>query len=112
MKRLTAIIRPHILEAARDALQLLGINGVTVSQVKGYGRQHGHTELYRGTEYRIDFVPKVQLELVIDDTQLASAIETITTLARTGKFGDGKLFVSDIDQVFRVRTGETGYSAL
>lgn len=112
MKRLTAIIRPHILEPARDALQAIGINGVTVSEAKGFGRQHGHTELYRGAEYRVDFVPKVQMELVIDDTQLDSAVEAISNVARTGKFGDGKLFISEIDQILRIRTGETGYSAL
>lgn len=112
MKRLAAIIRPNMLEPARDALQALGINGVTVTQVKGFGRQHGHTELYRGAEYRIDFVPKVQLEIVIDETQLDAAVEVITHVTRTGKFGDGKLFISEIDQILRIRTGESGHSAL
>lgn len=112
MKQLTAVIRPHVLEAARDALQAIGINGVTVTEVKGFGRQLGHTELYRGAEYRIDYVPKVKLEIAIDDAQLDSAIEVIIPVARTGKFGDGKIFVTSIEQVFRIRTGEAGHSAL
>lgn len=112
MKLLTAIIKPFKLDEVREALSAIGTNGVTVSEVKGFGRQKGHTELYRGSEYVIDFLPKVKLEIAIDDSLLDAAIEAITTAANTGKIGDGKIFVSNLEEVIRIRTGETGANAL
>ena len=112
MKLLTAIIKPFKLDEVREALSAIGTNGVTVSEVKGFGRQKGHTELYRGSEYVIDFLPKVKLEIAIDDSLLDAAIEAITTAANTGKIGDGKIFVSNLEEVIRLRTGETGANAL
>ncbi len=112
MKLLTAIIKPFKLDEVREALSAIGTNGVTVSEVKGFGRQKGHTELYRGSEYVIDFLPKVKVEIAIDDSLLEAAIEAITTAANTGKIGDGKIFVSHLEEVIRIRTGETGTNAL
>ena len=112
MKLVTAIIKPFKLEDVRDALTTLGIAGLTVSEVKGFGRQKGHTELYRGAEYVVDFLPKVKIELVVADAMVDTAIEAIVKTARTGKIGDGKIFVSNVDQVIRIRTGETGETAV
>lgn len=112
MKLVTAIIKPFKLETVREALSQIGVQGVTVTEVKGFGRQKGHTELYRGAEYVVDFLPKVKLEVAIRDDLLDTVIETIENAARTGKIGDGKIFVSSIDQVIRIRTGETGEEAL
>ncbi|TPE50317.1 P-II family nitrogen regulator [Maribrevibacterium harenarium] len=112
MKLVTAIIKPFKLDEVREALSEIGINGITVTEVKGFGRQRGHTELYRGAEYVVDFLPKVKLELAVDDNQVDGAIEAIQNSANTGKIGDGKIFVSALEQVIRIRTGETGADAL
>jgi len=112
MKFVTAIIKPFKLDDVRDALAEVGVQGVTVTDVKGFGRQKGHTELYRGAEYVVDFVPKVKLEVAIDAKQLDRVIEAIVKAARTDKIGDGKIFVTDLEQVTRIRTGETGKDAL
>ena len=112
MKMVTAIIKPFKLDDVRQALSEIGVQGVTVSEVKGFGRQKGHTELYRGAEYVVDFLPKVKMELAIDDALLDQTIEAITSKASTGKIGDGKIFVSDIEQAIRIRTGESGSEAL
>ena len=112
MKIITAIIKPFKLDDVRQALGEIGVQGLTVSEVKGFGRQKGHTELYRGAEYVVDFLPKVKLEIAIDDDLVDQAIETITTSANTGKIGDGKIFVTDLEQVVRIRTGESGPAAL
>lgn len=112
MKMLTAVIKPFKLDDVRDALASLGIQGMTITEVKGFGRQRGHTELYRGAEYVVDFVPKVKLELAVSDDLLDAAIEAITQAAGTGKIGDGKIFVSTLTQVLRIRTGETGNDAI
>ena len=112
MKLITAIIKPHMLDGVRDALSKSGIKGLTVTEVKGFGRQKGHTEVYRGVEYSVDFVPKVKIEIVTDDEHVASAIESITESARTGEIGDGKIFVSDVGQAVRIRTGESDSAAL
>ena len=112
MKIVTAIIKPFKLDDVRDALAEIGIQGLTVSEVKGFGRQKGHTELYRGAEYVVDFLPKVKLDIAIDDDLLDQVIEAITASANTGKIGDGKIFVTTLDQVVRIRTGESGPSAL
>ncbi len=112
MKLITAIIKPHMLDGVRDALSNSGIKGLTVTEVKGFGRQKGHTEVYRGVEYSVDFVPKVKIEIVTDDEHVASAIESITESARTGEIGDGKIFVSDIGHAIRIRTGESDSAAL
>ena len=112
MKKITAIIRPFKLDDVREALIDAGHYGLTISEVKGFGRQKGHTELYRGAEYAVDFIPKVQIELVINEEMLEQAIETIIKSARTGKIGDGKIFVQDVEQVIRIRTGETGREAI
>jgi nitrogen regulatory protein P-II 2 len=112
MKLITAIIKPHMLDGVRDALSKSGIKGLTVTEVKGFGRQKGHTEVYRGVEYSVDFVPKVKIEIVTDDEHVASAIESITQSARTGEIGDGKIFVSDVGQAVRIRTGESDSAAL
>ena len=112
MKLVTAIIKPFKLDDVRDALAEVGVQGITVTEVKGFGRQKGHTELYRGAEYVVDFLPKVKLEIAIDDKQLDKVIETIVKAARTDKIGDGKIFVYDLEQVVRIRTGETGKDAL
>jgi nitrogen regulatory protein P-II 2 len=112
MKLVTAIIKPFKLDDVRDALAEVGVQGITVTEVKGFGRQKGHTELYRGAEYVVDFLPKVKLEIAIDSKQLDKVIETIVKAARTDKIGDGKIFVYDLEQVVRIRTGETGKDAL
>ncbi|HQO29499.1 MAG TPA: P-II family nitrogen regulator [Accumulibacter sp.] len=112
MKLLTAIIKPFKLDEVREALSDIGIQGITVSEVKGFGRQKGHTELYRGAEYVVDFLPKVKVETAIRDELLEQAIEVISQAARTGKIGDGKIFISTIEQVIRIRTGESGDDAL
>ena len=112
MKLVTAIIKPFKLEEVRESLDQLGITGMTISEVKGYGRQKGHTELYRGAEYVIDFLPKIKIEVVMEDDQVDQAVEAIQTSAFTGRIGDGKIFVSTIDQAIRIRTGEKGPEAL
>ena len=112
MKLLTAIIKPFKLDDVREALSEVGVQGMTVTEVRGFGRQKGHTELYRGAEYVVDFLPKVKIEVAIDDGMLESAIEAITSSAATGKVGDGKIFVTSLDEVVRIRTGETGSSAV
>ena len=112
MKKIEAIIKPFKLDDVREALSEIGIAGMTAVEVKGFGRQKGHTELYRGAEYVIDFLPKVKLEVVIKDDQIDSCIEAITSAARTGKIGDGKIFVSDVTRVIRIRTGEEGDDAV
>ena len=112
MKMITAIIKPFKLDEVREALSEVGVSGITVTEVKGFGRQKGHTELYRGAEYVVDFLPKVKIEAAVDDGIVEQAIEAIEKSAKTGKIGDGKIFVSPIEQVIRIRTGETGQSAL
>ena len=112
MKLVTAIIKPFKLDDVRDALSEVGIQGITVTEVKGFGRQKGHTELYRGAEYVVDFLPKVKIEVAIDDALLDQVIEAITRAARTDRIGDGKIFVFDLEHVTRIRTGETGNDAL
>jgi nitrogen regulatory protein P-II 1 len=112
MKKIEAIIKPFKLDDVREALSEIGITGMTTTEVKGFGRQKGHTELYRGAEYVIDFLPKLKIELVINDALLDRCLDVITTAARTGKIGDGKIFVSTIEQVIRIRTGERGEDAI
>ena len=112
MKLIMAIIKPFRLDDVRDALSEIGIKGMTVTEVKGFGRQKGHTELYRGAEYAVDFLPKIKLEVAVQSDLVDRVIDSITTAAQTGKIGDGKIFVSEIEQVIRIRTGETGPEAL
>jgi nitrogen regulatory protein P-II 1 len=112
MKKIEAIIKPFKLDQVKDALAELGIAGLTISEVRGFGRQKGHKEIYRGAEYTIDFVPKVKVELVIDDSLLRRAVEAITAAARTGQIGDGKIFILPVEEAVRIRTGELGESAL
>ncbi len=112
MKLITAIVKPFKLDDVREALSEIGVSGVTVTEVKGFGRQKGHTELYRGAEYVVDFLPKVKVEIAIGDEQADLAIEAISKAANTGKIGDGKIFVSNLEQVIRIRTGETGNEAI
>ena len=112
MKKIEAIIKPFKLEDVKDALADIGITGMTVSEVKGYGRQKGHSELYRGAEYVVDFIPKIKMELIVTTEQVDRVINTIVETARTGKIGDGKIFVSDIDKIIRIRTGETDNEAI
>ena len=112
MKLVTAIVKPFKLDDVREALSEIGVQGITVTEVKGFGRQKGHTELYRGAEYVVGFLPKVKIELAVSDDLLDSAIEMILNTASTGKIGDGKIFVSDLEQVIRIRTGETGANAI
>jgi len=112
MKLLVAIIKPFKLDEVREALSGLGVQGITVTEVKGFGRQKGHTELYRGAEYVVDFLPKVKLELAVDDEQVDRVVEAIIETARTGKIGDGKIFVAELGQAVRIRTGEAGSRAL
>ena len=112
MKLLTVIIKPFKLDDVRDALAEVGVRGLTVTEVKGFGRQKGHTELYRGAEYVVDFLPKTKIEIALEDDQVESAIEAVIKVADTGKIGDGKIFVQDLQQVIRIRTGETGSEAL
>ena len=112
MKLIMAVIKPFRLDDVRDALSEIGIKGMTVTEVKGFGRQKGHTELYRGAEYAVDFLPKIKLEVAVPSDLVDRVIESITTAAQTGKIGDGKIFVSEIEQAIRIRTGETGPDAL
>ncbi|HXC50902.1 MAG TPA: P-II family nitrogen regulator [Candidatus Limnocylindrales bacterium] len=112
MKKVEAIIKPFKLDEVKEALSGVGVQGITVSEVKGFGRQRGHTELYRGAEYVVDFLPKVKLEIIVKDDQVDPVVEAITAAARTGRIGDGKIFVTTVDEVVRIRTGETGESAL
>ncbi|PHS55746.1 MAG: transcriptional regulator [Sulfurimonas sp.] len=112
MKRIEAVIKPFKLEDVKDALAEIGITGMTVSEVKGYGRQKGHSELYRGAEYVVDFLPKIKIEMVIDGSNVDQVTSTIVEAARTGKIGDGKIFISDIEQIIRIRTGETDGEAI
>lgn len=112
MKLVTAIIKPFMLDAVREALSDIGVQGITVTEVKGFGRQKGHTELYRGAEYVVDFLPKTKLEVAVSDNQVDTVVETITKAAHSGKIGDGKIFVAALEQVIRIRTGETGNDAL
>ncbi len=112
MKKIEAIIKPFKLDEVKEALQDIGVQGLSVIEVKGFGRQKGHTELYRGAEYIVDFLPKVKIEVVLDDDQVEAAVEAIIDAAKTDKIGDGKIFVSPIEQAFRIRTGETGSDAL
>jgi nitrogen regulatory protein P-II 1 len=112
MKKIEAIIKPFKLDEVREALSEIGVSGLTVTEVKGFGRQKGHTELYRGSEYVVDFLPKVKLEVVVTDGLLDTAVDAIVRAARTGKIGDGKIFVSSVSQVIRIRTGETDEAAI
>jgi nitrogen regulatory protein P-II 1 len=112
MKQITAIIKPFKLEEVREALGEVGVSGLTVTEVKGFGRQKGHTELYRGAEYVVDFLPKVKVEVVVKDSDVERAIESIVKAAKTGKIGDGKIFVTAVEQVVRIRTGETDEAAV
>lgn len=112
MKKIEAIIKPFKLDEVKEALQEMGVQGMTVLEAKGYGRQKGHTELYRGAEYVVDFLPKIKVEVVVEDSQLEPALEAITRAARTGRIGDGKIFVSEIAEVIRIRTGESGPAAV
>ena len=112
MKKIEAIIKPFKLDDVKDALHDIGVSGLTVSEVKGFGRQKGHTELYRGAEYVIDFLPKVKVEVVVEDSMVENVIEAIENAARTGRIGDGKIFVSNIEEAIRIRTGESGLDAI
>jgi nitrogen regulatory protein P-II 2 len=112
MKLITAVVKPFKLDDVREALADVGVQGITVSEVKGFGRQKGHTELYRGAEYVVDFLPKVKLEIAVDDDQVDTVVEAITKSAQTGKIGDGKIFITTLDEVIRIRTGETGSEAV
>ncbi|QJT09860.1 P-II family nitrogen regulator [Oceanidesulfovibrio marinus] len=112
MKKIEIITRPHKLDEVKDALTKLGIKGLSVSEIKGFGRQRGHKEVYRGAEYQVDFVPKVRIEVVVEDDLVRGVLEEVQKVARTGKVGDGKIFVSPIEEVVRIRTGETGESAI
>jgi nitrogen regulatory protein P-II 1 len=112
MKKIEAIIKPFKLDEVKEALNEIGIKGITVSEVKGFGRQKGHTELYRGTEYVVDFLPKIKMEIVVKEDLVAKVVETIVAAARTGRIGDGKVFVTSVDEVVRIRTGEKGEEAI
>ena len=112
MKLVTAIVRPHVVDDVRDTLSRLGVTGLTATEGKGFGRQKGHTEMYRGAEYSIDFVPKARLEVVVNDEKLDAVLEAVKSAARSGQIGDGKIFVSDIEQAVRIRTGEMGSDAI
>tara|TARA_Y100000588_G_scaffold43028_1_gene40943 strand:- start:1881 stop:2219 length:339 start_codon:yes stop_codon:yes gene_type:complete len=112
MKKIDAIIKPFKLEDVKEALAAVGVEGMTVTEVKGFGRQKGHTEIYRGSEYTVDFLPKIKLEIVLDDDRVQDAIEAIVKSAKTDKIGDGKVFVSSVEEVTRIRTGETGAEAI
>jgi nitrogen regulatory protein P-II 1 len=112
MKLITAIIKPHALDAVKTALEAVGVAGMTVSEAQGYGRQRGHTEVYRGAEYQVDFVPKVRVEVLVDEPTVVAAVEALTAAARSGRIGDGKIWVVPVDDVVRVRTGEHGHDAL
>ena len=112
MKKVEAIVRPHLVDAVRNALHEVNVTGMTISEVQGYGRQKGHTETYRGTEYQIEFIPKIKIEVVVSEEIEDSVVEAIMKTARTGKFGDGKIFITGLDDVIRIRTGERGEAAL
>ncbi|MCK5718786.1 MAG: P-II family nitrogen regulator [Thiomargarita sp.] len=112
MKKVEAIIKPFLADDVREALGGIGISGMTVTEVKGFGRQKGHTELYRGAEYTVDFLPKVKLELILEDSQVGQCVDTIIQVARTGKLGDGKIFVSPVEKIVRIRTGEIDKDAI
>ncbi|MGQ0675376.1 MAG: P-II family nitrogen regulator [Rhodospirillales bacterium] len=112
MKKIEAIIKPFKLDEVKEALHEVGVKGITVTEAKGFGRQKGHTELYRGAEYVVDFLPKVKLEIIIEDSQVERAVEAIQTAAKTGRIGDGKIFVSPVEEVIRIRTGERGPEAV
>jgi len=112
MKKLEAIVRPHLMDAVKNALQEVGVVGMTVTEVKGFGRQKGHTETYRGSEYKVEFLPKVKIEVALPDELVDQAVEAVLKTAATGKFGDGKVFVSSLEEVVRIRTGERGDAAL
>ena len=112
MKKIEAIIRPHLLEAVKDSLQTVGVQGMTISEIRGFGRQKGHTEVYRGSEYKVEFVPKLKVEVIIDDELVEQATDAIVKTARTGKFGDGKIFIFPVDEAIRIRTGEQGVNAV
>lgn len=112
MKLITAVIKPFKLDDVRTALSDVGVQGMTVTEVKGFGRQKGHTELYRGAEYVVDFLPKVKIELVLDDPMVEQVVEAVSKAAQTGKIGDGKIFISPVDEIIRIRTGETGPEAV
>jgi nitrogen regulatory protein P-II 1 len=112
MKKLEAIVRPHLMDAVKNALQEVGVVGMTVTEVKGFGRQKGHTETYRGSEYKVEFLPKVKIEVALGDELVEQAVEAVLKTAKTGKFGDGKVFVSSLEDVVRIRTGEHGEQAL
>ncbi len=112
MKKIEAVIKPFKLDEVREALSEVGVTGLTVTEVKGFGRQKGHTELYRGAEYVVDFLPKLKIDVIVEDSTVEPAIEAIVKAARTGKIGDGKIFVSTVEQVVRIRTGETGEAAI
>ena len=112
MKLITAVIKPYKLDEVRLAIADLGVQGITVSEVQGFGRQRGHSEMYRGAEYRVDFVPKTKIEIAVDDSVCDQVVEAITNIARSGKIGDGKIFVSTLSQALRIRTGEMGFEAL
>jgi nitrogen regulatory protein P-II 1 len=112
MKKIEAIIKPFKLDEVKEALQEVGLQGITVTEAKGFGRQKGHTELYRGAEYVVDFLPKVKIEVVLDDGMVAKAVEAIQQAARTGRIGDGKIFISTVEEAIRIRTGETGTEAI
>jgi nitrogen regulatory protein P-II 1 len=112
MKKVECIVRPHLMDAVKTALQEVGVVGMTVSEVKGFGRQKGHTETYRGSEYKVEFLPKVKVEVVLAEELVDAAVEAVLKTAKTGKFGDGKIFVSSLDEVIRIRTGERGEGAL
>ncbi len=112
MKKIEAIVKPFKLDDVKDALNALGIKGMTISEVKGYGRQRGHKEIYRGAEYKVDFLPKIKIEVVVDSSMAQQVIDTIMKAAKTGKIGDGKIFVVSLEEVIRIRTGETGTDAI
>src|SRR5438477_6155233 len=112
MKRIEAIIQPYKLDQVKEALHVIGVEGMTISEVRGHGRQKGHTETYRGNEYKIDLIPKVKLDMVVPNSRVTEAVEAITTAARSGKIGDGKIFVSSVEEAMRIRTGELGESIL
>jgi nitrogen regulatory protein P-II 1 len=112
MRKIDAIIRPHLLEAVKNALQEVGITGMTITEVKGFGRQKGHTETYRGSEYTVDLIPKIKIEVVVPDEMVDHVIDAVAKTAKTGKFGDGKIFVASVEEVIRIRTGERNEQAL
>ena len=112
MKKIEAIIKPFKLDEVRDALHEIGLQGITVTEAKGFGRQRGHTELYRGAEYVVDFLPKVKIEIILEETQVERAVEAIQQAARTGRIGDGKIFITSVEEVIRIRTGERGPEAI